>query len=154
MSVAVAFLLNKASAARIAGHLLCCDADFVPILSGRVKINDYALKIENKAMRFEAWSGDTLVGLVAAYCNDQEKRIAYITSVSVLTAWTGKGIAARLMEQCIENVKASDMWQLRLEVAQDNKPAIKLYKKSGFIVSKANGQFVSMDLYLKNAERT
>ncbi len=152
MSAAVEYLLNKASEAQIAEHLSRCDADFVPPLSGRVEINDYAQKIASKATRFEAWSGGTLVGLVAAYCNDQEKRIAYITSVSVLREWTGKGIAAHLMSQCVEHAKASGMRQISLEVARDNTAAIKLYEENGFVVGKADASFVSMNLNLQSGE--
>ena len=145
MSNAEIYLCNKASAAQIAEHLLRCDADFVPPLSGRVDIYDYSQKIASKATRLEAWSGGTLVGLVAVYCNDQESRIAYITSVSVLQAWTGKGIAACLMSQCIEHAKASGMRQISLEVAGDNAPAIKLYKKSGFEVSNTGPPSITMN---------
>jgi ribosomal protein S18 acetylase RimI-like enzyme len=152
MSAIVEFLLNKASAVQIIDHLLCCDADFVPPLSGRVEIRDYAKKIASNATRFEAWSGDIPVGLVAAYCNDQENRIAYITSVSVLKEWTRKGIAAGLVGQCVEHAMVSGMRQISLTVAAANTPAIKLYEKSGFIVSKANGPFVDMNLYLKSGE--
>lgn len=152
MSKVVDYLLNKASEAEIAEHLQACDADFVPSLSGRAEIKSYAKKIAGKAMRFEAWSGGALVGLVAAYCNDQESRIAYITSVSVLKTWTGKGIAARLLGQFVEHARSSDMRRIRLEVASDNTPAIKLYEKSGFIINKANAPFVSMDLYLESGE--
>lgn len=153
MSSAVEYLLNKATAAQIAEHLLRCDADFVPPLSGRVEINDFAQKIASKAIRFEAWSGGTPVGLVAAYCNDQEKRIAYITSVSVLRAWTSSGIAARLVGQCVEHAKALGMRQISLEVASDNTPAIRLYEKSGFVAGKANAPFVTMNIYLKSGGR-
>lgn len=149
MSELVEYDLNKASEAQVAEHLLRCDADFVPPLSGRVEIRDYAQKVAGKAMRFEAWSGGTLVGLVAAYCNDQEKRIAYLTSVSVLKAWAGKGIAASLMKLCIDYSKTSGMRQISLEVARDNTPAIKLYEKSGFVAGKVNAPFVTMNLYLK-----
>ena len=152
MSESVEFGLNKASEAQIVEHLLRCDADFVPPLSDRVEISDYAKKIASKAMRFEAWSGDMLVGLVAAYCNDQEQRIAYITSVSVLREWTGKGIAASLMRRCIDNAKSSGMRQISLEVASDNVPAIKLYEKSGFVAGQTNAPFVTMNLYLKSRE--
>ena len=145
MSVAVEYLKNNASEVQIIEHLSRCNADFVPLLSGRIDINDYAKKIASKAIRFEAWSGGKLVGLVAAYCNDRETRIAYITSVSVLKAWTGKGIAARLMSQCAEHAKASGMRQISLEVASDNTPAIKLYEKSGFVASEANAPFIIMD---------
>ncbi len=152
MSAAVKYFLDKATKAEIVGHLLRCDADFVPPLSGRVEIEGYSQKIASKATRFEAWSGDTLVGLVAAYCNDQEKCIAYITSVSVLKEWAGKGIAARLISQCIEHAKASGMRQISLEVAEDNMPAIKLYEKYGFVAGKANTPFATMNLYLKSGE--
>lgn len=90
--------------------------------------------------------------MVAAYCNDHEKRIAYITSVSVLKAWAGKGIAAKLMQRCIEHAKAAGMRQISLEVASDNAPAIKLYEKSGFVARGANAPFVTMDLYFKSGE--
>lgn len=152
MSVAVEYLTNKASVAEIADHLLRCDTDFVPPLVGRVEIIDYAKKIANMAMRFEAWAGGTLIGLVAAYCNHQESRIAYITSVSVLRAWMGKGIAARLMGVCIEYAKASGMQQIGLEVTVQNAPAIKLYAKSGFVIGKEKKPFVTMNLCLKSRE--
>jgi len=74
MIAVVEYLSNKASEVEIAEHLSRCEADFVPPLSGRLEINDYAKKIASKAMRFEAWSDGRLVGLVAGYCNDQEKR--------------------------------------------------------------------------------
>lgn len=152
MSEPVEYHLNKASAVELAKHLLRCDADFVPPLSGRVDINEYAQKIANKAARFEAWSGGTLVGLVAAYCNDQESNNSYITSVSVLRELSGKGIARELTNLCIEHAQTLGMRQISLEVASDNAPAIKLYEKSGFVASKTNPPFVTMDLLLKNGK--
>lgn len=149
MSKLVEYRLNKASEAEIAEHLWLCNADFVPPLSGRVEINDYAKKIVSKAMRFEAWSGDKLVGLVAVYCNDLEKRIAYITNVSVLRESTGQGIAESLIKQCVERTKALGMHQVSLEVSSDNIPAIGLYEKGGFVTGKTKTPFVAMDLYLK-----
>jgi ribosomal protein S18 acetylase RimI-like enzyme len=148
----VEYLLNKASEVEIAEHLSHCDIDFVPHLRGRVEIGEYAKKIANKATRFEAWSGDTLAGLIAAYCNDQEKHIAYITSVSVMREWMRKGISSRLMSQCIEYAKVSGMRQIRLEVACDNSPAIRLYEKHGFVAGKMNAPSISMDLFLKSGK--
>lgn len=152
MSERVEFGLNKASEAQIAEHLLRCDAGFVPPLSDRVEIDDYAKKIASKAMRFEAWAGDVLIGLVAAYCNDQEQRIAYITSVSVLLEWTGYGIAVSLMKRCIEHAKALGMLQISLDVACDNAPAVRLYEKTGFVAVKVNAPFVTMEIYLNSGE--
>jgi ribosomal protein S18 acetylase RimI-like enzyme len=150
MSELIEYRMNKASETEIAEHLRTCDAEFVPPLSGRVKIKDYAKKITSNASRFEAWSGDTLVGLLAAYCNDQVNRIAYITSVSVLREWQGKNIAASLMSQCLKHARTTGMRQISLQVAWDNTPAIKLYEKNGFVTVKANKPFVSMNRYLSN----
>ncbi len=152
MSAVVVYLLNNASVAEIAEHLRVCNTDFASSLSGRVDINDYAQRILGKATRFEAWSNGTLIGLVATYCNDQEKHIAYITSASVLKDWTGKGIATSLMSRCIKYVEALGMNQIRLEVASDNMPAIKLYEKSGFIMNDTSTPFITMNLYLKNGK--
>ena len=146
----VEYLLNKASELEIAKHLLHCDADFIPPLSNRVDINNYAQKLASKATKFEAWSGGRLVGLVAAYCNDQENRLAYITSVSVLKEWMGQGIAANLLKQCITHAKDAGMQQISLEVASNNQPAMGLYEKNGFVAGQTNTPFVNMNLYLKN----
>lgn len=152
MSAVVVYMLNNASVAEIAEHLRACNADFEPPLSGRVEINDYAQKILSRATRFEAWSNGALIGLVAVYCNDQEKHIAYITSVSVLKECTGKGIAACLMSSCIKYVKALGMRQVCLEVAVDNASAIKLYEKCGFVVGDTGVPFITMSLYLKSGK--
>jgi ribosomal protein S18 acetylase RimI-like enzyme len=146
MSAAVEYLLNSATTAQISDHLHRCDADFVPPLSYRVNINDYAQKIASKATRFEAWSAGELVGLVAAYCNDQKTRVAHITSVSVLKGWKGKSIAQTLIHKCLEHAKTAGMRQVGLEVASVNVPAINLYIKSRFVAGPVNASFVQMTL--------
>lgn len=148
MISAVVFKVNIASEAEIEEHLSDCDSHFVPRLSERVKINEYAKKIATKAMRFEAWCGAKLVGLVAAYCNDKETYISYITSVSVLRNWIGKRIAFHLMERCVDYAKKNESRLVVLEVGRDNRPAIKLYEKMGFVMSKSNEVCVSMTLNL------
>jgi len=152
MSKTIEYSLNKASESAIAEHLSRCDAYFIPPLSGRVEISDYAKKITGKAVRFEAWAGGTLVGLAAAYCNDQNKHIGYLTSIGVLHDWTGEGIAARLMARCIEYAKVSGMRRLSLEVACDNMPAIKLYEKYGFVAAKVRATSIDMDLILNGVK--
>lgn len=148
MSGTIDFEVNTASEAQIAVHLSHCDDHFVPRLGDRVEINGYARKIAGNAMRFEAWSGNELVGLVAAYCNDQDQRIAYVTSVSVLREWTGKGVAARLMERCVDYARTTGKRQIRLEVASANAPAFGLYEKFGFVAGKVDKPFVTMELHL------
>ncbi len=150
----VEYVRNRGSEAQIAEHLSTCDADFVPALSARVDIDQYAAKIRNKATRFEAWSGGVLVGLVAAYLNDSEDRVAYVTSVSVLRDWMGQGIGAHLMSQCIAQATASGMHQITLEVGRDNAPAVRLYERSGFRAGSENPPFIRMHLMLAAVEPT
>jgi len=150
MRATIDYLSNKASVEQLAEHLTNCGSDFVPPLHERVRITDYANKISSKAMRFEAWSGNVLVGLVAAYFNEMDERIAYITSVSVLLDWTGVGIAGQLMNQCIEHAKATSMRRLSLEVATDNTQAIRLYETKGFVARAARVPFVCMTLDLSS----
>ena len=148
MTTVVEYLLNKTSEAAISDHLSRCDVDFIPPLSHRVKIDDYARKIASKATRFEAWSGSNLIGLVAAYFNNQEK-YAYITNVSVLRKWTRKAIAYKLMTQCFEHAITLDIQQIVLQVAVNNTPAIKLYEALGFVAKNVNSTYVRMGLNLK-----
>ena len=123
-----------------------CDDDFVQSLSDRVEINDYSGKIADGATRFEAWTNVDLIGLVAIYANDTESRVAFITSVSVLPQWQGRGVASKLMRRCIEYVKESCFQSIKLEVGCDNLCAIKLYEKKGFVVDEAKGRFTTMSL--------
>jgi len=133
MTGTIEFTVNLASEEEIFRHIEDCDARFLPVLSGRVNLSDYAARIRSRAIRVEAWTGDLLVGLLAVYCNDQQNRLAYITSVSVLDQWTGKGIASRLLKDAIKQARQVGMRRIRLEVGRDNQTAIRLYKKFDFV---------------------
>ena len=147
MSEQIESRLNQATEAEIAEHLSLCDAAFVPPLSARIEIKDYAKKISGKAMRFEAWDRGQLTGLVAAYCNDSASRTAYITSVSVLRGWMGKGIASQLLERCIKHVAEFGFDRIELEIDRQNVAAARLYVKMGFIVSEVSCRTTFMKLH-------
>ena len=123
---------NRADAVEVGAHLRACDTSFVPPLGGRVDVDAYAAKIVAQAERFEAWDGDRLAGLVAAYCNDPTRRIAFVTSVSVLPARQGQGLASRLLHECIANLRLAGFERVELEVDAHNAPAARLYRKLGF----------------------
>lgn len=150
MSVAPEINLNKAGAIQIAAHLRACDNMFVPPLSGRVDIDSYAKKIADKSIRFEGWVEGELVGLVAVYCNDGATPFAYITSVSVLPQWGGRGIASQLVECCIDHVRKVGVMQIELEVDEKNHAAGNLYKKHGFTIKKKDAYSAIMCLTMGN----
>ena len=148
MSELLDYSSGRASAAQINGHLLRCDEVFVPRLGARVDIDDYARKIAGKAQRFEAWTSDDLVGLVAAYCNAPDKDVAFVTTVSVLPAWQGRGIASRLLENCIAHARKLGFAHIELEVGCGNGAALALYEKHGFSAAGETGGMLRMALDL------
>lgn len=148
MTSAIAFATDTASAAQLEEHLRSCDAAFVPPLSDRVDIGSYAQKISVRAKRFEAWSGGVLVGMVAAYFSTTGRRVAHITNVSVLRTWAGRGIAARLLQQCIDHARHSGTRVISLEVAADNAAAVRLYARAGFQASGRHAPNATMCLHL------
>ncbi len=145
-SLAVEIVRNLATAAQVAAHLRACEGAFVPPLAARVDIDVYAEKIVQHAERFEAWSGEQLAGLVATYCNDTAHRAAFITSVSVLPARQGEGIASRLLQTCTGSVRQTGFKRIELEVDTLNSAATRLYKKHGFAVSHTRDNLQTMHL--------
>lgn len=137
--MSIDYSIGRASEREVSTHLFRCDDAFIPSLSSRVDIADYARKIVDNAQTFEAWVNDELVGLVAVYCNASDRHTAFITSVSVLYGWQGKGIAGQLMAQCFDHLQALDLACSELEVGTDNEAALYLYKKLGFTIICKNG---------------
>ncbi len=97
-------------------------------------------------MRFEAWVAGTMVGLVAAYFNDEDRRVVFITDVSVETEFRRIGIASELVGHCIERAKEQGFDGIELEVDRANGPAIDLYSRYGFVASDMPGDSIRMRL--------
>lgn len=127
----IEYKTNTASQKQIALHFAACDSLFYEQLCRRVHIDEYAAKIFKNATNIEAWAGDELVGLIAMYENF-ENSFGFITNVSVVTGCKGKGIASKLLENCLQCAADSDISEIKLEVDIKNMVAISLYKKFGF----------------------
>ncbi|WP_263768663.1 GNAT family N-acetyltransferase [Propionivibrio soli] len=150
----VRFVTNSADIDEVVRHLEDCDKRFVPPLGTRVDIRLYAAKLLERAMRFEAWHNGRLIGLVAAYGNDRESGAVFITSVSVLDTWTGRGIASRLLQDCIGQACQLGMQRIVLEVSGDNQAAVAFYANHGFTTGNRAEQGIAgpltMTLTLRN----
>jgi ribosomal protein S18 acetylase RimI-like enzyme len=153
MSDTVVFQTNAATATQIADHLLRCDEQFVPPLGGRVDITNYAIKIVDRSVRFEAWHEGALIGLVAAYSDLNAHRVAFITSVSVVADWSRRGIGTRLVRDCVAYAAQLRLHSVRLEVNGQNRSAIRLYERLGFSSGEARGQSIYMHLDLQRIDR-
>lgn len=138
------FEVDYATADQITAHLHSCDESFIPHLSASVEISVYAAKIVENSRRFEAWTNEKLVGLVAMYCNERARQIAFVTNVSVLSDMRGRGLALNLMEQAMRYAHDLNFKSIELDVGIDNNSAMNLYKKLGFFVQTRNEKLIRM----------
>lgn len=116
-------------------HLNACDAHFIPALSTRVSITDYAEKLHRYAELIEAWSGETLVGLAAIYANQQPSGNAFLSSLSVLKTFQRRGIALQLLAKAIPYCRDANVAAISLEVDYRNEAARRFYAHHGFSVT-------------------
>lgn len=144
-SVQIKFSINSANQLQILTHLHACNNSFDPPLDNRVNLEEYSVKLHQKAVNFEAFNEGVLIGLIAAYFNDLTNQIGYITNVSLIPQFMGLGIASTLMKMCTTEAKEQGLKKIRLEVVQTNQPAIKLYHKFKFEKISLKGDFQVME---------
>jgi ribosomal protein S18 acetylase RimI-like enzyme len=140
---------NVSRYAQVLFHLEYCNEQFSPNLSKRVSLEDYSKKIVERAVRFEAWSDNRLIGLLAMYTGDATSPKAFITNVSIEKDFCNKGIASCLLNSAKEYSKNMACNNIFLEVAEENMQAIKLYVKSGFVTVKKENKIITMTINLK-----
>ncbi|GAA4015318.1 GNAT family N-acetyltransferase [Actimicrobium antarcticum] len=140
------FLTNTSSASDIQKHLEACDKNFLHELTRKTNIELYSFKIKNFALCIEAWNSEQLVGLLAIYCNKLE--YAFITNMSVLPEWQGKGISFHLMNNCIQHKNIQESKLIILQVKKTNFKAINFYKKFNFEKEKEDNTHLIMRLKL------
>jgi len=138
----IQYKIKTATEKEILFHLRECSDSFIPPLAERVSVNDYAQKIYEKSVTFEAWSDQLLVGFIAAYFNLNGS--AFITNVSVLEKFGGYGIASRMLDMCIRYARKDNIQELALDVNKYNTVEIHLYKRFGFKVHEVNGDTLAM----------
>ena len=116
-----------------------CSADFIPPLDAKVNMQEYAAKLFENAVTFEAWDDNVLVGLIAAYFNDETHKTGYITSVSTTRAYRNKGIVSHLLKHCFNYARQFHFKRIDLNVSELSHRAVFVYKKAGFrVVEKSN----------------
>ncbi len=150
MSNIVEYTRNLAKPSEVIEHLRACDMSFMPPLSTRCDISEYACKLIASSQRFEAWINTSLVGMLAIYCNQKITSPAYISNISVLPSFQGRGIAKQLMSNCFSFTKLLGYTTIELNVDQSNKHAIALYVKYGFRSACMEGSSALMRLALEH----
>jgi len=145
------YAINQAKCEDIEKHLLQCSKLFSPELDTYVSIHNYSKKIRDNAITVEAWNSGELIGLVACYLNNDITHDGYITNVSVIHEWQGKGIAKELVKNTIEEALRKNYKTLNLEVEINNKQAIELYRQSGFVLNgRLGSKYLMINRLLEN----
>lgn len=129
---------NQSVKEDILSHFMLCNNDFKPSLSALVDLEAYSQKLFDNANRLEVWEKDQLVGFMAFYLNFVDG-FGYISNVSVLKEYAGKGLAQNLLDGCSDFLKAEKINELRLEVRKENKRALAFYRKNDFDTYKDEG---------------
>jgi 2-polyprenyl-3-methyl-5-hydroxy-6-metoxy-1,4-benzoquinol methylase/predicted GNAT family acetyltransferase len=135
---------NQADATAILAHLQRCDHQFVPALSSRVNLCEYAAKLATRAERFEVFEGDMLVALVAVYINADS---AFISNVSVEDQLGGQGVGSRLVRDAVTRAFSTGVRQVRLETDRRNRRALKMYSALGFSNERCEGDSLYLVLH-------
>lgn len=131
----ILFSENQSTIREIQNHLILCNNSYVPALSSRVNLQVYAEKLFEYSLRYEAWAGKDLVGLIAIYKNIEKKQL-FISNVSVVKSFSGQGIASSLLLKVIDFGGTEGFENIDLEVDSNNEKALKLYYKNFFTLEK------------------
>jgi ribosomal protein S18 acetylase RimI-like enzyme len=140
------YKIKTATEKDILAHLMERNNSFSPPLAERIDLKEYSRKIFEKSITFEAWRDYLLVGLIAAYFDENFGHSAFITNVSVLQGFTGLGIASELLNKCIGYARKKNFREIKLEVNKDNDHAINLYKRFDFISDGTRDDFLKMKI--------
>ena len=124
---------NSADEDDIFAHLVKVDEQFAPTLSSRINLSSYAGKIFTYATNFEVWEETLLIGMINAYTNDPDSKMAYITNVSMLKEYQGLGLAGHLLENCLLHCKEIECEVVSLHLSIQNTKALNFYQKYKFI---------------------
>ena len=88
-------------------------------------------------LSFGAFSDQHLVGFII-HCIDQRDGhlIAFNTGTGVIPEFRGQGITSRIYQEALPVLKKAGITRSRLEVVQQNVPALKIYEKNGFNITR------------------
>ena len=114
-------------------HFLQCDPEFLNELKKRVDLEAYSLKLSSRAELMHLTEQGRVLALLAYYV-DEVKLEAFVSNVSVIREFQGRGFAKSLLG-ALQNKLSSEFQAclaIRLEVSKANERAIGLYRTMGF----------------------
>lgn len=109
------------------------DDYFIPTLSERVDLKEWAKKISSNAVVFELVVDDSIIGIGATYYNDAPA-FSFGTFVCVKKEYQKEMYGVDLIQQMIDYAREKGSAGFKCEVRKSNKPLVKFYKLLGFEV--------------------
>jgi putative acetyltransferase len=137
--------------ALLARHLESMHANSPP---GHVFALDWSALQQPEISFYALWDGEALLGCGAL--RELEPRAGEVKSMRTADAYLRSGVAAAILDHIIAAARQRGYWRLSLETGSGPAfaPALKLYRKYGFIEGEAFGgyekspfnQFLHLDL--------
>jgi ribosomal protein S18 acetylase RimI-like enzyme len=145
----VDIVIRHLTESEIYDYISVNDQIFIPSLSSRLEIKNFAVKLNKYAVHFCATEKERLVGFTGCYFNDPAKKTGFISTLSVVSEIQGKKVAGRLLKSVINYGIINEFKQIRLHVYISNLPAIRLYSGHGFFEVSRNINQLEMVLNLQ-----
>lgn len=141
MNVEKVEIVSHIETDRLIQFLYEIDSDFLPRLSDKVSIPDYARKLIKNANFFVASLDSAIIGVVAFYCNEINKKTAFISIIGVPLKYRAIGIGSRLIKVMIDQLKQMGFEKVDLETSGDSL-ALLFYQKYNF-------EIIDKDAYIR-----
>lgn len=133
------------------------DGLFPVPLSHKQPLSQLAEKLAERATLCAVQQGERLLALVAGYTENTPDGRGYISVVACLPEVQGQGHASRLVRSFIEIAARRGLSAVHLYTVRENRPAVRMYERLGFVEWRADPEPRPDDLHLiyeiKESER-
>lgn len=110
------------------------DNSYSKVLGVNNSLSEYCDKLSKNAKVYYLVLSNDKIGLLAFYANNYKEKIAFISSISLISYYQGYGLGVKLLNFLEEYLRKIEFNEIRLEVSKNNLNAIKFYKQYGFSV--------------------
>ena len=121
------------SSQKINTFLKKIDSYFPVPLSQKQDLELFSQKLFEKATLALKWEENEIVAMVAGYTENLCNELAYISVVATVKEAQGRGYSKENILEFLEICKDKGIKAVHLYTTKNNMPAIKLYKKIGFV---------------------
>jgi len=118
------------------------DSEFIPPISLRVDLHQYAVKLAKSAVWFLAYENTYIIGHCAVYMN--QKNFAYISSLAIKSEMQGNGIGSALWDSLEEEAIKRGIHYITLKASKENKNSIRFYEHHSCKIVSENEGWLTM----------